>query len=358
MDDDENVPGSIVWHDPSSKPAVGAPAQGWTFIPENAVVYEVVTGVSPITVNKATPSGTPTITRITQAGKTLADTALTGSFTNPYDASEVSGTLAWDSEDSTAVAANTAYGWTFMPDDDANYYSRAGSFTPYSRSSGGSGGSGGGTTSPATPTPPTSPNVGADGAVSQSTITGEAATALGAATGTTATVRTQGASQINPTTLDALAGAGAQAGRQVVLHADTMTGSAVQGRLYVEPAKLTGRTEPLKLGVYTEPARTATTTGLFERFFDNNIATISLEQQGSFGASLQIAARVDLSTLDITALVFYSYAQTPPSFGANSGRAAKSRLAGHVWRAVRRQGRRGFYRCRPQIRQGKYPCAR
>ena len=147
------VPGSIAWDDPSFKPAVGAPAQGWTFTPDDTDQYKIVTGSSAITVNKTTPAGTPAFTAITQPGKTLADANLTGSFTNPYDGnSVVAGTLIWNDGDATAVTANTAYGWTFTPDDTANYNIRTGSFTPY-QSGGGSGGRSGSDTTAVTGLP-------------------------------------------------------------------------------------------------------------------------------------------------------------------------------------------------------------
>ena len=99
------------------------------------------------TVNKATPAGTPVCTAITQSGKTLADAKLTGSFVNTYDGnSVVPGTLIWDDGAATTVTADTAYGWTFTPDDTANYNIRTGSLTPYQSSGGSGGGSGSGTT--------------------------------------------------------------------------------------------------------------------------------------------------------------------------------------------------------------------
>jgi len=117
-----------------------------------------------ITVNKAVPGGTPSYTKITQSGKTLADANLTGSFTNPHDSSAVAGTLVWDSGDSTAVTANTTYSWTFTPTDTANYSTRTGSFTPYSVSTGG----GGSTTPDPTPTTPSTTIPGNGGTDTQS----------------------------------------------------------------------------------------------------------------------------------------------------------------------------------------------
>ncbi|WP_283606452.1 GLUG motif-containing protein [Faecalispora anaeroviscerum] len=149
------VSGSIVWNDPSSKPAVGAPAQSWTFTPSDTGVYEIVTGTAAITVNKAAPQGTPAITQISIPGKTLFHAVLTGSFTNPYDGSPISGTLNWDLPDTTAVTHGTAYNWTFTPDDTTNYSVRTGSLTPYLGSTGGDSSSGGSSDSDSPVTPVT-----------------------------------------------------------------------------------------------------------------------------------------------------------------------------------------------------------
>ena len=89
-----------------------------------------------LTVSKATPTGAPTCTKITTSGKTLADAPLAIGTIAP-----AGGTLAWDMAANTVVAANTAYGWTYIPADTANYKALTGSLTPYAVSSGGGGGS-------------------------------------------------------------------------------------------------------------------------------------------------------------------------------------------------------------------------
>ena len=89
-----------------------------------------------LTVSKATPTGAPTCTKITTSGKTLADAPLAIGTIAP-----AGGTLAWDMDANTVVAANTAYGWTYTPADTANYKALTGSLTPYAVSSGGGGSS-------------------------------------------------------------------------------------------------------------------------------------------------------------------------------------------------------------------------
>ena len=108
-----------------------------TFNPTDSAAYGSVDTNITVTINKATPTGTPTYTAITTSGKTLADAALAIGTIAP-----AGGTLVWDDGDSQTVAANTAYGWTYTPApaDAANYTTLTSTITPYvvSYSGGGS----------------------------------------------------------------------------------------------------------------------------------------------------------------------------------------------------------------------------
>ncbi len=80
-----------------------------------------------ITIDKATPTGTPEYTHITTSGKTLADAGLTtmgSTFNTP-------GTVVWELADTTSVEANTPYKWIFTPTDTINYNSLTDSITLY-----------------------------------------------------------------------------------------------------------------------------------------------------------------------------------------------------------------------------------
>ena len=91
---------------------------------------------------KATPTGEPSYTKITEAGKTLAAAALTIGTLKPnaigyqlHWVDNSGNTLAND----TKVEKNQAYKWLFTPADTANYNTLTGSLTPYYvASSGGS----------------------------------------------------------------------------------------------------------------------------------------------------------------------------------------------------------------------------
>jgi len=246
-----------------------APDYTVTFNPNGGTVSETSRSVAPGTAVGALP--TPT-----RSGSYSFD----GWYTAASGGAQISA--------STTVNANVTYyaHWT------------------YTGSTGGTGSDGddGGSAASTPATRHTSPNVdGGTGALLQHIITVEAAALEW--TNNAAILHTQNAASIDPATLQALA----QTGRDVVLHADTMQGSAVQGRLYVEPDKLVNAQQPLKLGVYTEPAKTSAITDLFENHFNNKVVTIHMEQQGSLGARLEVAARADLSALDTKTLYFYAY---------------------------------------------------
>ena len=142
QDGGKPVTGTFAWADPDAAPNAGSYEAPWTFTPDNGDLYVPVSGTVTITVNKATPTGTPKYTAITTSGKTLADAGLTTEGVT----FSVPGTVAWELADTTQVQANTAYTWKFTPTDSDNYNSISGSITLYvvSSSGGGGGSSGGG----------------------------------------------------------------------------------------------------------------------------------------------------------------------------------------------------------------------
>lgn len=106
------------------------------FTPADTAVYAQVEATVLVTIDKADPTGEPSYTAIKESGHTLTDAALNVGTITP------GGTIAWDDGDATIVESNTAYGWTFTPDDTDNYNLLTGTITPYKRSSGGGGSSG------------------------------------------------------------------------------------------------------------------------------------------------------------------------------------------------------------------------
>ena len=131
--DGKVVPGKFTWQDAGYAPGVGTYLAIWIFTPDNDTIYESVNGEKSIKVNRATPIGAPGYTRITSAGKTLADAelSLTGGTLNPGK-----GTLEWIDEngnvleDTTPVEANKIYKWRFLPDSN-NYTTLTGGIELY-----------------------------------------------------------------------------------------------------------------------------------------------------------------------------------------------------------------------------------
>ena len=107
------------------------------FKPADSVNYAEVEKTITVTINRATPTGTPTYTAITTGGKTLADAGLTTADSNL----SVPGTVKWVDDTgyvldiNTKVEANKEYKWLFTP-TNANYTTLTGTIVLYPASTG------------------------------------------------------------------------------------------------------------------------------------------------------------------------------------------------------------------------------
>lgn len=187
-DGDNEVAGTFTWENPNEVLIAGKHQAGWVFTPTDSAHYIEVTGESEVTVAKATPTGTPSYTAITESGKTLEDAHLAVGTIQPE------GFIQWVDADgkeinvSTEVKANTAYTWKFTPQDEQNYNDLTGTITLWHKSS--SGGSSGSVT-PGTKTDTvknpdgstTKTETKADGSKTETTT----ASSGGGSTGTTVT---------------------------------------------------------------------------------------------------------------------------------------------------------------------------
>ena len=137
-DGDNEVAGTFTWENPNEILTAGKHQAGWVFTPTDSAHYIEVTGESEVTVAKATPTGTPSYTAITESGKTLEDAHLAVGTIQPE------GFIQWVDADgkeinvSTEVKANTAYTWKFVPTDTDNYNFFTGTITLWHKSSSGS----------------------------------------------------------------------------------------------------------------------------------------------------------------------------------------------------------------------------
>lgn len=137
-DGETEVAGTFTWENPNEVLIAGKHQAGWVFTPTDSAHYIEVTGESEVTVAKATPTGTPSYTAITESGKTLEDAHLAVGTIQPE------GFIQWVDADgkeinvSTEVKANTAYTWKFVPTDTDNYNFFTGTITLWHKSSSGS----------------------------------------------------------------------------------------------------------------------------------------------------------------------------------------------------------------------------
>lgn len=145
MDGNTEVKGTFSWQSPNEILNAGQREVGWKFVPADNTYMEV-SGSAKIDVAKATPTGAPGYTAITESGKTLADAGLS------VNANWPTGRLAWTEVDSEGdvyqmykeqygdveVTDNTAYPWMFVPQDEDNYEILTGTITLWHKSSSGS----------------------------------------------------------------------------------------------------------------------------------------------------------------------------------------------------------------------------
>lgn len=115
-----DVDGLFEWSDDTVTPAVGAPAQNVTFIPDDEETYNRVYSTVAIMVHKATPSVTewPEAGAITY-GQSLADSTLSGG------AATVVGAFTWTDDTVVPDIGQSDQEVTFTPTDTGNYTTAA-----------------------------------------------------------------------------------------------------------------------------------------------------------------------------------------------------------------------------------------
>jgi len=88
--------------------------------------------------------------------------------------------------------------------------------------------------------------------------------------------------------------------------------AAVQVQLtFPEPTKLTS---DMKVSGYVKGSVVDSRRAMFEKWFGNKVRVIHLEHAGSFGQTVEIAGKVDLTGVDTSSLLFYSYDKSTNSY--------------------------------------------
>ena len=86
---------------------------------------------------------------------------------------------------------------------------------------------------------------------------------------------------------------------------DTVANNVIEARLYIKSPVLV--TKDLLVSARTTGARVNSVKALFERWFSNKIVLVSFDQAGDWGQAVNVAARIDLSDMNTSNLVFYAY---------------------------------------------------
>ena len=124
---------------------------------------------------------------------------------------------------------------------------------------------------------------------------------------TTANVKVRNVKTVETETLSKVAEAAQEENKQAAVHFDQIKGNKVTVRITVDPA-VAGKLEG-NLNVYgsIEKKDIAKADRVFDKYFSNKTEVVYLGQSGSYGMNVKIAAKVDLTDMNIANLRFYVY---------------------------------------------------
>ncbi|MDR1620691.1 MAG: hypothetical protein LBS18_08540, partial [Clostridiales bacterium] len=202
----------------------------------------------------------------------------------------------WTASGVTLANPNAATTTLIMPADDVEVYAH---WTP----TGGGGFSGGGSSGGSSGRRPAGNapvNVTPQAA---NTATQSAIAAAQAASSDDAVANIKNPGEISLATLKDMAKQAKQAGVALELQADNVNGGAVDVRLTITPARAT---KDLNLSASTVSSDAVRTKEIFSKSFSNNFMVVSFGQQGKFGQSVAVAAKL-VSGLNTGKLAFYAY---------------------------------------------------
>lgn len=130
---------------------------------------------------------------------------------------------------------------------------------------------------------------------------------LASAKGSSATLTVKDAKSVSPAVLKKMAEAAKIAGKTGYLQADTLSadGKSVQGRLLLEPAKLTGRKTSIQLGVFVDSKSVSSVKSAVEKQFQHKIVYIHMAHYGTLTTRAKVTVKVSLTGLDKDNLLFY-----------------------------------------------------
>ena len=130
----------------------------------------------------------------------------------------------------------------------------------------------------------------------------------------TATVRVTDVKSASAAGLKAMASSATSAGMSALFNADTMSGNSIAGRLTLTSANAAKVTGNITLGVFPSNAHTAPVASKFTKWYSNDLRVLTLEHNGSYGTTVNIAAKLDLGSMKTTNLHLYSYDRNANQF--------------------------------------------
>ena len=138
---------------------------------------------------------------------------------------------------------------------------------------------------------------------------------------TVADVSFRNVSSVNASTLQSIAQDAANSGIQITVQIDKVENGKVISRMYIDPAQASNLSGDINLEVDVSGRNVNTVKNIFEKFYSNKMSVINFGQQGSFGMTVGMAVKVDLSEMDPASLVFYSYDKATNTYSqiANPG---------------------------------------
>ena len=150
-----------------------------------------------------------------------------------------------------------------------------------------------------------SDNVNAEGLVVEKKIFEDAQKVVYSATMTAPNVTVMNGLQMTKTTISKLA----TLSEDLTIVADTTFSNTKtrQGRIYLKPSEVKLSEDKFNLGVWTEANKTTRMKEFFNKWFNNEIAVIQIDQTDLGTKSTHIAAKIDLTKLDPKTLIFYTY---------------------------------------------------
>lgn len=127
--------------------------------------------------------------------------------------------------------------------------------------------------------------------------------------GQTATVTYTDKTQVSTAALRSAAFTAEYQGRGVSVRFRTLDGAGnTQGQLTLDPKQAGKEDMDIRVGVYTDAAKTADAQARATAHFGSGTAVVQLSQDGSYGMTARVAAKADLSGMDPQKLELYRYA--------------------------------------------------